>query len=271
MRYLEANAIPDLRAYIKRFWSLEYDPADNSASEPETVLPDGCPEIIFNLADRFRRLNAAGYETQSATLFAGQMSRSIAIQPTGRVSLFGVRFQPAGAWPLARLSMHELTDQICDIADTLGSAGRELESRINAADSFEDRKSIFEAFLLSRLAGFDGDAIAHHASAVIQQRGGRISVTALAESIGVAERRLERRFKAAVGVSPKMLARIVRFQGVVQSIQSAQTPNMLDAVHHFGYFDQSHMIREFKQFSADTPLAYFEKAHNLSDMFTASY
>ena len=67
-----------------------------------------------------------------------------------------------------------------------------------------------------------------------------------------------------------MLARIVRFQGVVRKIQSAETPNMLDAVHELGYFDQSHLIRDFRAFSGDTPSGYFEKTHNISDIFTAS-
>lgn len=268
MEYRESLPTPRLANYIKRFWSLEYDAA-LGAAEPETVLPDGCPEMIFNLSDRFKLLRKDGEEVQPATVFSGQLSRSITIRPTGRVALFGVRFQPAGAWPLGRISMHELTDEICDITDPLGSDGGELELKINAAASFGERKIIFEAFLVKRLASFNGDAIAQRAAALIQKSAGAISVTALADNMGVAERRLERRFNAAVGISPKMLARIVRFQGVVQSIQQAETPNMLDAVHGFGYFDQSHMIREFKEFSGDTPLSYFEKTHDLSDIFTS--
>ena len=270
MEYRERQPSRRLAGHIKRFWSLAYDPVDKAAGS-ETVLPDGCPEIIFNLSDRFRRIDSEANEIQPATLFAGQMSRSIAIQPTGTVQLFGVRFHPAGAFPLGGFSMHELTDQIIGIDCALGREGLELEARIWEAKSFEQRTVAFEAFFLERLAARQrNDAISNYAAGLIFGSDGLISVSHLSERLGVSERRLERRFKACVGVSPKMLARIVRFQGVVRKIQSAETPNMLDAVHELGYFDQSHLIRDFREFSGETPSGYFEKTHNISDIFTAS-
>ncbi len=269
MDYGEVLPSPNLVGFIKRFWFLQYAHGGKTP-EPETVLPDGCPEIVFNLSDRFERVHAYGREVQSAALFAGQIRHCISIRATGRVSLFGVRFQPAGAWPLGRFSMHELTDEICDIAEPLGPDGSELKLRISEAASFKERIAVFEGFFLNRLATAKSDAIAHHASSLIQTRDGHISIRDLADRMGIGERRLERRFRESVGISPKLLARIVRFQGVVRKIRQAETPQLLDAVHEFGYFDQSHMVRDFKEFSGETPLAYFQKTHKISDIFTAS-
>lgn len=270
MEYRERRPSNQLANHIKRFWSLEYYPA-REAPEPETVLPDGCPEIVFNLSDRFRRIDSGTNEIQPATLFAGQMSRSIAIQPIGAVRLFGVRFHPAGASPVGGFPMCDLSDQVVGIDCAIGRKGLELEAKVREANSFEQRISAFEAFFLERLAARRReDLISHHAARLIVSSRGQISVSHLSDRLGVSERRLERRFKACIGVSPKMLARIVRFQGVVRTIQSAETPNMLDAVHELGYFDQSHLIRDFREFSGDTPLGYFEKTHNISDIFTAS-
>ncbi len=151
MEYRERQPSYKLARHIKRFWSLEYDPA-GVAAEPETVLPDGCPEIVFNLSDRFRRIDSGTDEIQPATLFAGQMSRNIAIQPTGAVRLFGVRFHPAGASPLGGFPMCELTDQVIGIDCALGRGGPELEAKIWEANSFEQRITTFEEFFLDRLA-----------------------------------------------------------------------------------------------------------------------
>lgn len=270
MKYRESKPSPALAGNIKIFWSLECDSA-GEASEPETVLPDGCPEIVFNLSDRFERLHANGREVQPATLFAGQMRRSIAIRPTGHVHLFGVRFHPAGAFAVGGLPMHELTNQILPIEWVLGSGGSEIESRVWDADRFEKRIAAFEKFFTARLAAQPReDVLSAHAAALIARSGGSISVSRLCERLGVSERRLERRLRAQVGLSPKTLARIVRFQRVVRKLQYAETPKVLDAVHELGYFDQSHLIRDFREFSGDTPLGYFEKTHSISDIFTAS-
>lgn len=246
---------------------MEYT-SEVGEAQTEMVLPDGCPEIVFNLSDRFKRLHAGIEETQPATLFAGQMSRSISIRPTGHVSLFGVRFHPAGAFSIGRVSMHELTDDIVEIGQVLGRCGRELEERIAEAKGFDERVRAFENFFQRQLAVRPSeDRIAGFAVEAIVESGGLISVSRLTEKIGISERRLERRFRKRVGISPKMLARTVRFQKVVNRIKDG---DLLDTALSFGYFDQSHMIREFKEFSGETPLGYFRKTHGFSDIFTAS-
>ncbi len=270
MNYQEIRPSQFLSNHIKLFWSLNYL-SEGEQSQSETILPDGCPEIVFNLSDRFKRLHPDFDETQPAALFAGQMSRGISIRPTGQVSLFGVRFHPAGAFPMSRFSVHELTDKIVDLTELLGSRGRELEERIGNAYGFAERVGIFESHFLHRLAVLPSDdKTVGFAAEMIVKSGGTISVSRLAENIGVSERRLERKFRSRVGISPKMLARTVRFQNVVNNIQSAANVDLLDTALSFGYFDQSHMIREFKEFSGETPLGYFRKTHGISDIFTAS-
>lgn len=267
MEYRESHPSLNLSSHIKLFWSLEYC-AKGEKSQAETILPDGCPEIVFNLSDRFKRIHSGFDETQPATLFAGQMSRSILIRPTGHVSLFGVRFHPAGAFPMGGLSMHELTDNIVEIGQVLGRCGRGLEERIAEANGFDERVGVFESFFLRQLAVRPiEDKIARFAAGKIVESGGFISVSRLAELIGISERRLERKFRKRVGISPKMLARTVRFQKVVNKIKDG---DLLDTALSFGYFDQSHMIREFKEFSGETPLGYFRKTHGISDIFTSS-
>lgn len=267
MIYADLPPSARLANFIKCFWALEY----SGSTDVEPVLPDGCPEIVFNLSDRFLRLHTAHDELQPTALFAGQMSRSISIRPTGNVKLFGVRFHPAGALPLVRFPLSEITDRIIDLTSACGRIGEELECRISEAISFPERAAIFESFFASELAARNNtDPIAAYATDTIIEGRGLHSISSVSTRIGISDRRLERRFKRAVGVSPKTFSRIVRFQAVVNAVQLSEAPNMLDTALSFGYYDQSHLIRDFREFSGDSPSAYFERTHQLSDAFTGA-
>jgi len=269
MRYRESTPSPRLAEYIKLFWSLEYVPA--GYGEIESVLPDGCPEMVFNLSDRFTRLCGDSEELQPATLFAGQMSRKISIRPSGKVCLFGVRFHPAGSHPLSRFPMRELNDEILEVETFIGRDGVELEERVNLAQGFNERVSLFQGFFSKRLAAANLNTVSTRAVRTIVKMDGSISVAALADQVGSSERALERAFRRDVGISPKMLARIVRFQALINLIQKTKTPGSLDASLELGYFDQSHAIHDFREFAGMTPLGYFQSTHGVSDLFTGSH
>ena len=268
MRYSEIPPSKRLARYVKCFWTLE---AGNSRGEsaPEPVMPDGCIELIFNLADPFRRHHADGIlESQPQSIIAGQMRSSAMIEPSGRIDLFGVRFQHAGASPFFAVPLNELTDNIVDLGFVWGSAGREIEARINEAPTVEIRVGIVENTLLSLLAkNAASDDVVEAASKLITENMGLTSINKIADSIGVNGRRLERRFQQSLGLSPKRFSRIIRFQNFLGAVRNEPTGGILDTALSFGYYDQAHLIREFREFSGKTPLAFFENEHKLSEVF----
>jgi AraC-like DNA-binding protein len=267
MIYQEQLPSTRLAAIVKRYWSLEYD---GVGAEPETILPDGCPELIFNLSDRFKRVDDGRAEVQPASLFAGQISSRITIRPTGKVKLFGVRFRPSGAFALCGFSAHELTDRMFDIESIFGRDGSLLEETINVASTFEARIEVFEKFVLNSAPNAAGEGGMSAVLDLITARRGNVQISRLASYLNRTERSLERSFRERVGLTPKMFARIVRFQNVVRAIESSSDTKMLDAALSFGYFDQSHMIRDFREFSGQSPSEYFNKTHSISALFTVS-
>jgi len=265
--YREAKPSSQASDIVERFWSVEYNGFADAPVEP--VLPDGCPEIVFNLADRFQRIPTYGdVETQASAIVSGQIRKRILIRPTGRVSLFGVRFRPHAAAGFLGVGMASLTDQVVPLESVVGSFSGELEARIVEAATFEERVAVVEIALGSRRANGDF-SIAAGLTEMISDSGGRMTVKDLVTCAGIGERRIERMFDKYVGVSPKVFSRIVRFRGVVQSIETADSFGMLDTALSFGYFDQSHMIHEFNEFAGTSPLGYFEQTHRLSELFTS--
>jgi AraC-like DNA-binding protein len=267
MQYLESSPSPDLRRFIKCFWSLEQTAVETSNSR-EPVLPDGRVEIVFNLADRFHRYHSTtDFELQPSSLVAGQMTRNVLIGPSGGVSLFGVRFQPTGAYYFFGFPMSELTDRI-ESFDALFKVS-DLDDRLRNATDLHQRIAIFEEAMRMNLANAGAvdpkleDSV-RKIAAMAEQR----SIANVASTLGWSERKLERDFKKYVGVSPKLFSRIDRFASIVRALETTGPSKLTEHAHRFGYYDQSHMINEFRGFAGESPTAFYERTHRMSALFT---
>jgi AraC-like DNA-binding protein len=277
MRYSEIAPAKHLAKYVKCYWVLEQStaPERSAAGEscaPEAVVPDGSIEIIFNLSDPFRRYHSGGrIETQPLSIVAGQMREHALIEPSGKVKLFGIRFQAAGAYPFFRFSLSELTGRIESLASVWGGGANELEEKINEALSPEECTAIVEGELgklLSANRKFDG--IVESASEMITSHRGLVATRDVSRILSVSARRLERRFQHRFGLTPKFFSRIVRFQNLLGALREERKEGLLGTALSFGYYDQAHLIHEFKEFSGKSPAAFFADEYQFSQFFLSA-
>jgi methylphosphotriester-DNA--protein-cysteine methyltransferase len=274
--YHEIPPAPSLSRYVDCFWSLE-GCAAAAANAPERILPDGRVEIVFNLAEPFRRYRSRDpVESQPRTIVAGQMLSFSIVEPTGRVQLFGIRLRTGGACAIFAPPLAELTDRIMPLADLWHTGVRELEERVHEAASLAERARVAEDALTESLLQPDRvDALVEEAVRRILRRGGGLSTGALLRGMSIGERQLERRFREKVGLGPKQLARIIRFRKVLTEHEGGCLDGWSALAHDCGYYDQSHLIRDFKEFSGQSPTSYFRdesdftrhltRRHRLSD------
>ena len=228
-------------------------------------------EIIFNLADRFRRVHSDGtIEIQPANIVTGQMRSSVSIGPSGDVHLFGIRFQPAGAYPFFRFALSELTDRIEDLDAVWGPDIGSIADRLFATNDFSRRAAMIEDILARRLSEQRQErySIGTIVDAMTREHGIR-PVAMIAKEFGVGERNLERQFNERIGLAPKTFSRIVRFQRVLKMLESDENTDFVEASLAHGYFDQPHMINDFRQFAGASPMAFLQKSHRLTEFFTA--
>jgi AraC-like DNA-binding protein len=267
MNYLETPPSPRLIRYIESVWRLEASEKPSSQAA-ERILPDGCTELIFNLADPFKRYHADGtVEIQPKMLIVGQMRGYATIAPAGRVKLFGIRFRPGGAYPFLRLPLHELTDKIINAETVWNHLGKELEEKVHLAGSFRERIRIVESALMKRLdERYNGEKPVEELVKRILLTEGCYNIDRLIKDIGISSRQLERKFQTMVGIGPKLLARIVRFQKVFKAVEQ-QSDNWISVALECGYYDQAHLIRDFKTFSGQNPSAFFAHPHEMSEHF----
>jgi AraC-like DNA-binding protein len=136
-----------------------------------------------------------------------------------------------------------------------------FQERLADCLTFEERISVANQFLLRRtLAVRTRDGISAAAIEMIRSAGGA-RIPAMAEHAGLGLRQFERRFVKQVGVSPKLFARIARFEAALDRMARSPQGSWTEVAHHFGYFDQMHMVHEFTGFTGETPtrtLHHFE-------------
>ena len=269
MRYIEIPPTASLASYIKCFWFLE---SEASADPPtERILPDGCTEIVFNLADPFAQHQADGStRKQPLALLVGQMRRHLLIQPTGRVEILGIRFWPAGAYPFLSFPQHEIAGRILDLGDVSRNIVREILSKLSDASAPSERVKLVQEVLLAQLRkSVPGNIVVDRAVELISRSDGAVPILDLADKLGISLRGLDRQFNTHVGFSPKSLCRIVRFQRAVKLLSRvASTLDWAGVALESGYYDQSHFIREFKSFAGKEPTSYIRETNVMSDYFT---
>lgn len=108
MQYREFIPSARLAPFVERLWTLTGS-ASELADGAQPILPDGRPELVMHLGDPFLRGTATGIPVrQPATLFAGQLTEQLTLEPTGAVAIVGVRFHPFGAAAFLTIPMHLL-------------------------------------------------------------------------------------------------------------------------------------------------------------------
>lgn len=249
-----------LSPYIKFYWELE-DAEGSMNPVKERIFPDGSIELIFHWGDFFQKyIDADQVISQPRSFIHGQIKRFIEVRPTGKIGIFSIRFQPHGLYPFLKQDVSELTGLTISTYELWGLEGRLLEERIMEAGSAATRIQLIEKFLVQRLQSrkrpqHDID----HCIRLINYSNGLIPMEKLASEINSGRRSMERKFLEQVGMSPKLLARIIRFQKVLNKIETNNIKSFTAVAYDGGFYDQSHFIRDFKEFTGYNPNLYFSK------------
>jgi AraC-like DNA-binding protein len=171
-----------------------------------------------------------------------------------------VRLTPLGARALFGMPMHELTNRVVDIEDLLGRRGEELVARLWDVDSWQRRFAVLDEAIAARLEGAPRtQPELAWAWGRMRSSAGRTTVSALADELGWSHRRLIDRFREGIGLAPKALGRVLRFERVSHVLQHVEEPRLAEVALDCGYYDQAHLNRDFRQFAGTTPGQYLAR------------
>ena len=198
---------------------------------------------------------APGDNDRFASFAAGLYAGPVVIESFGGACCVQVNFTPLGARRFFRLPMSELTNSMVVLDDVLGSEGIALRERLGNAPDWAARFDIAEAFVASRLenAAETPLQIAWAYDRIVAS-GGRTRIASLAERLGWSRKHLAGKFSDAIGIGPKTLSRIVRFNRAL-SLSRQPAADWADVAADCGYADQAHLVREFRVLAGETPTA----------------
>lgn len=252
MRSHELAPCRELRPYVRLIWVFDLDePA--AFGPPERISPDGLLELVFHYRTPMAcRYGGGDFVRQPRSVAVSQTRRFLEIRPEGTTGLVSVRFQPWGAYHFLSMPLSEIADRQTKIEDLWGQTALELEEQLAEAATDQARVRLVERFLLARLRRHRKTDIEPLVRAVWRRKG-RLAVPKLCKDLGIGERRLQRTFGAALGTTPKRFARLCRFLHACSVLRGGGHVNLADAGLACGYYDQSHFIAEFKEFSGMTP------------------
>jgi AraC-like DNA-binding protein len=171
--------------------------------------------------------------------------------------LIGICFKPGGAYPLLQIPLHEVHNQFVSLDLIWSVFAAETRERLYAVPTVEAKFLLLEEVLLKRLCDPPpAYHIVQYALRETARSNGALSIRALSEHIGISQNHLNNLFKQMVGGAPKELARLHRFQHIVNTVDPTQSVDWTQIAHQYLYYDQSHFIKEFAAFTGYRPTDY---------------
>src|SRR5262245_15130440 len=249
---------PPLSEFIDRFWFC----SDTPSHPRERILPSGTVELVINLSDDEIRIYDPSHPAlprrYSGAAVSGPYSNFFLIDPLVHASIIGVHFRPGRAVPVLGVPASELADAHVDLESLWGrSAAAELRERLCTAAAPANRFAVLQEVLLGRLR----QARPRHGAIPValdafEQADAVVKVRDLARQVGLSQRRFIQLFTAEVGLTPKLYGRVRRFQRARELVRNETEPDWAAVAAACGFFDQSHLIRDFGEFSGLSPMAY---------------
>jgi AraC-like DNA-binding protein len=235
-----------LSEFVGLFW---YWRGHHVPHSKERILPMGTAELVINLG---RGTSRAG--------ICGPQSKSVIIQRSSHDDLLGIHFNPGGAFPFLGFPFSHLHGLNITLSDLWGE-GRagQLLCLLDEATTVEMKFRVLEKWMLWIACR----PLKHHpavsfAMREFQRDPGLLSSAAVAEKVNLSQRRFIQLFRDEVGLTPKLLCRVLRFRNVIERIQRLRDVDWVDIALSCGYFDQSHFNHDFREFSGLTPTGYLE-------------
>ncbi|AKU98377.1 Transcriptional regulator, AraC family [Labilithrix luteola] len=244
--YVEVAPRPEAAAYLTEICGVSYE----GVEAPALLLPQGTATFVVSSSKDARRLRI---EVKGPQTRAAQM-------PRARLRwALGVRLRAGRGRELLGVPLDELTDRTVAVDALWGKDGERLGERMMGASRMKDRLRVLEEMLVARLGLVrttpSTSALVDAATARLE-RGACERVSELADHLGISPRQLRRQFLDHVGMTPKAYASLLRFRRATDALEAAGFSNFADLAARSGYYDQAHMIADFRERTGTTPRTF---------------
>lgn len=242
--YIEIMPCKSLRPYIKCFWGTKR-PVVNIKNDIITdvlIIPDTCMDIIFDVNYTDNKIISSFIGINNEAFLATAQN-----DKEETTSIFAIRFYAWTAVLFSDESMTGVRNRVIDAQHYYSKIKSAIEPLLFDIATLNERVKIAEKILIDELNIKRFNHNLETALFCIFRNKGNIKTTTLADEVFISNRQLERIFNDYIGVSPKQLTSLVRYQNIWNDILFNKHFNVADAVHLYGYTDQSHLLHDFKK------------------------
>ncbi|MGZ3440296.1 MAG: helix-turn-helix domain-containing protein [Polyangia bacterium] len=221
----------------------------------ERLLPSPTIELVINLGAPMRVLEGRGTELLRAGVTGGLATAPQMLGHPPVHAAIGVRLHPLAARAVVGRPLHELTDCFVTLDELIGRDADAIVDACHAAPTPEARMRTLVGWVERRLRRARPDPLVVHAVRRLEATHGARSIAAIRAESGVGKNRLLDGFHDALGVTPKVYARLLRFARALALLDEARPRTLSSLALDAGYYDQSHMNGELRALSGLTPRA----------------
>jgi AraC-like DNA-binding protein len=186
---------------------------------------------------------------------AGLYAGAVYIQSDGRAECVQVDFTPLGAYRFFGGAVVDLAERMIEIGDVLGGEGSRLRERLGATNGWQRRFDIIEDFVADRANHLPSPEL-EFAYRRLARSGGVARIATVAEEIGWSRKHLVNRFRSEFGLTPKSLARMMRFHHACRLARTGMPSGWAGIAADSGFADQAHLVREFVALAGEPPTAW---------------
>jgi AraC-like DNA-binding protein len=263
MKYEIIEPPKALEKFIRYFSILDYNNT-SVASNQIKVFADRYPHLVFQ-HDNGRSAFHVNGNPLPTTFISGIKTKpyTLDINPTHTVTT--VTFYPSAIKALFGVEVIELNNELPEIQHFAPAHLNEL--LLNTA-SHAERIKIMVDFFSKRLSKSKHDLFAFDNAKLFHAINSETTLPSLQQHLNISERQLERKFKSSMGMSPKQYLRTTRFERALSLIRSNSFVNLSDIAYALNFTDQSHFIKDFKEFSGFTPKVFLNQRKALEESTT---
>ncbi len=234
------------RSGFDRHLPIPYIPVIIGFGAPMRIRADGAPD---------------GSGDPHTTFVAGMYESPTVGEAMGQGMGVQIDFTPIAAHQFFGVPMHQLANRVVELDDVFGADARALVEQLQLAPTWTRRFELIDAFILLRMASSRAASPGvSWAWRRLSETHGGVSIGALAAELEWSRKHLIEKFREQVGLPPKAIARIMRFNLALRLVQRDAAPRWTEVAYAAGYYDQAHMIRDFREFAGATPTEFARAA-----------
>jgi AraC-like DNA-binding protein len=271
MYYNEYKPSKDLAGYIECYWQMKF-PA-NFAATRDLIVPGGRVEIMINIGKPLIFVSSAGksFALKNNIYILGQRNTFFTTFFHPGIYMWGIRFRPAGFYSFCKSPAAYLLNELMEAADIFKSINiSRLYAKLIAEQHSHRQVEVIESFLRNVLhAGKLSDDSFNETMALIRDCYQYKSIYDYCTKNKLYYKKLERQFLQCAGYTPKEFFNIRRFYNAVRLIYKSET-SLTDICHSLGFYDQSHFIKDFKNYASLPPLKFIKGAYQIPRLVTSS-